>query len=345
MATMATMATIRTSAPGKLFLLGEYAVLDGAPALLIAVDRRVDVTIDESRSGYWQVSTPGLGIEGLLLDDEGRLPAGLDPRRRMQLRLFDAVREAVLSRVSRVPRPLMISIDSSALSRDGHKLGLGSSAAVASALTAGLARAAGLALNREAVCDLAMAAHRNAQDGAGSGGDVAASVYGGLIRYQRGTAPTPLSWPGELTIMAVVTGDGARTTDLVRRVTDYAKSDPSKYRDDVTRLTLLAEQAQRALSDPSLFLRLASDYFAALVVLDGHARAGIVSEFHLALHALAEREGGVFKPSGAGGGDVGLAFSHRGKPTERLAAALAQAGAEVVPLGFGAGGLQYGSGS
>ena len=338
------MTTIRTSAPGKLFLLGEYAVLDGAPALLIAVDRRVAVTIDESSSGNWRISTPGLGIEGLILDEGGMLPAGLDASRRTQLRLFDAVREAVVSSAARIPPPLEISIDSSAFSLDGHKLGLGSSAAVASALTAGLGRALGLSLDREAVCSLAISAHRKAQDGAGSGGDVAASVYGGLIRYERGKAPIPLDWPENLTIMAVVTGDGARTTDLVRRVTDYAKSDPFRYRDDVTRLTLLAEQAQRALSDPSLFLRLASDYFDGLVVLDGHARSGIVSEFHLALHAVAEREGGVFKPSGAGGGDVGLAFSRQGEPTERLAAALARAGAQTVPLGIGACGLDGGWG-
>ena len=35
--------TLIVSAPGKLFLLGEYAVLDGCPAVVAAVDRRVAV--------------------------------------------------------------------------------------------------------------------------------------------------------------------------------------------------------------------------------------------------------------------------------------------------------------
>ena len=37
---------IRASAPGKIVLSGEYAVLDGAPAICAAVDRRAAVTIE-----------------------------------------------------------------------------------------------------------------------------------------------------------------------------------------------------------------------------------------------------------------------------------------------------------
>ncbi|PKL95245.1 MAG: ATP-binding protein, partial [Gammaproteobacteria bacterium HGW-Gammaproteobacteria-8] len=33
-------SAILADAPGKLLLLGEYAVLDGAPALVMAIDRR-----------------------------------------------------------------------------------------------------------------------------------------------------------------------------------------------------------------------------------------------------------------------------------------------------------------
>ncbi|TFC84129.1 hypothetical protein E3O67_13770 [Cryobacterium sp. TMT3-29-2] len=356
----APMPTIRTSAPGKLFLLGEYAVLEGAPALLTAVDRRVEVTIDPSPTGSWQVSAPNLGIRALGLGTDGALPAGLSDRQQAHLRVFDEVRVAVQTAARQArelqqtdPRvrpetstpPLAITIDSSALSRGGHKLGLGSSAAAAAALTDALAQALGLTLDRNDLFHLAHAAHRSAQNGAGSGGDVAASVHGGLIRYAPGTAAVPLRWPEELRISAVVTGEGALTTRLVGRVADYAAVNPAQHRADLDRLTRLAEAAEAALADPADFLRLASDYFDALSALDNHARAGIVSLRHRELHALAEREGGVFKTSGAGGGDVGLAFSYAGEPTERLAGALARAGAAIVPLGLFAAGLQGGTAS
>lgn len=335
-----TAVRIRTSAPGKLFLLGEYAVLGGAPALLTAVDRRVEVAVDDSTSGSWHVSAPNLGIENMPLGTDGELPSTLDSRVRSSLRVFDAVREAVLARAPRPPRPLAISIDSSALSRDGHKLGLGSSAAVATALTAALCTAVGLHLGRASLFSLADAAHRSAQGGVGSGGDVAASVYGGLIGYNRGATPLPLHWPEELQMMAVVTGEGSLTTRLVGRVADYAAEDPARHRADIARLSALSERAEAALADPDGFLRLANEYFIALSRLDAHALAGIVTDRHRELHELARREGGAFKTSGAGGGDIGLAFSHSGESAERLAAALARAGASVVPLGFLATGLQ-----
>ncbi|TFC94785.1 MULTISPECIES: hypothetical protein [Cryobacterium] len=348
--TIPSLPTIRASAPGKLFLLGEYAVLEGAPALVTAVDRRVEVTIDESSTVTWQVSAPNLGIRNLTLATDGALPTGLTATQRAHLRVFDEVRATVQAAALQargrplltVP-PLAITIDSSALSRGDHKLGLGSSAATAAALTDALARALGLTLDRRELFRLAHAAHRNAQNGAGSGGDVAASVHGGLIRYTPDVAVVPLRWPEELRISAVVTGEGALTTRLVGRVGDYAAESPARHRADLDRLAHLAEQAETALASPAAFLRLASDYFAALSQLDDHARAGIVSERHRELHALARREGSVFKTSGAGGGDVGLAFSYAGEPTERLAGAFARAGAAIVPLGFFAAGLQGGT--
>ena len=332
--TIAAVAIVEASAPGKLFLLGEYAVLDGAPALLAAVDRRVTVTIAASDDDRWHLSTPGLDPDALTLETDGSIPAGADERTRTRLRVFDAVR-----RVVRCTGALSITIDSTEFFATGHKLGLGSSAAVATALTAALSTAAGRSPSREEIRILATDAHRSAQRGAGSGGDVASSSYGGLIGYVRDTAPTLLVWPQELEIMAVVTGTGSSTTDLVGKVADYAARDTAGYRGDIARLAALAHQAQDALRSADDFLRLASEYFEQLVELDAHAGAGIVSEHHLRLHSLAADLDGVFKTSGAGGGDVGLVFCRRGESAARLAAAFAEAGAEAVPLGFGANGV------
>jgi phosphomevalonate kinase len=332
--TVAAVAIVEASAPGKLFLLGEYAVLDGAPALLAAVDRRVIVTVAPSHDDRWHLSTPGLDLDALTLEGDGSIPAGADEQTRTRLRVFDAVRTVVRCRGA-----LSITIDSAACFAGGHKLGLGSSAAVATALTAALSTAAGRSPSREEIRILATDAHRSAQSGAGSGGDVASSSYGGLIDYVRDTAPTSLVWPQELEIMAVVTGTGSSTTNLVGKVADYAVRDPAHYRADIARLAALAHQAQDALRSVEDFLRLASDYFEQIVELDAHAGAGIISEHHLRLHTLAADLDGVFKTSGAGGGDVGLVFGRRGESAVRLAAAFAEAGAETVPLSFDANGV------
>ena len=56
---------IRASAPGKVVLWGEYAVLRGAPAMVMAVDREAICTIDLNQDGAnsaddrWQFESLG----------------------------------------------------------------------------------------------------------------------------------------------------------------------------------------------------------------------------------------------------------------------------------------------
>lgn len=332
---------MRVSAPGKLFLTGEYAVLEGAPALLSAVDRRVHVTAEQAAGSQWTISAPDIGIETLALAGDGGLPEELDAATRHRLRVFDAVRATLAEAAGAISQPLAIHIDSKAFSANGHKLGLGASAAVAAALTGALSRIAGMGCDPATLCDTAIAAHRRAQDGAGSGADVAASIYGGVIEYRENEVEAGMVLPADITGMAVVTGNGASTTDLVGRVAAYAEHEPAAYQADMAHLKQLASRASAALADADDFLALTRDYFAALQALDAHAHAGIVLDRHRELAALARRYGGVFKTTGAGGGDLGLVFSPGGGPARRLAAELTTAGVTIVPPGLGGPGLHY----
>ena len=332
------MTTVRVSAPGKLFLLGEYAVLEGAPALLTAVDRRAVVTA--TASGPWRLTAREIGIEALELGPDGTLPAGLDAATRERLALFDAVRSSVLRSFPTAPRPpLQMSIDTTALHHEGHKLGLGSSAAVTVALSAAVANAADIALSRETLFTLASRAHRTAQGGSGSGGDIAASVYGGRLLYTPGATPTPCGWPTDLDLFAVETGTGSSTVDLVGRVFAYRERDPRGYGQDLEALRTLAVGAQGALADADAFLALADAYFHALDALGSHAGAGIVTERHRELRPLAAASGAVFKPTGAGGGDLGLVFAKLGA-TDELQSAFARAGAAVIPVPYSPDGVR-----
>ena len=331
--------TIHVSAPGKLFLLGEYAVLEGAPALLTAVDRRAHVHATVIDGPAWQISAPNLGIHDLVLGAHGKLPAELDPAVVAHLKVFDAVRALVQARAAAALPALCLHIDTRDFAADGYKLGLGSSAAVAAALTAALTTAAGMTLARAELAAWAIAAHRAAQNGTGSGGDVAVSVYGGMISYVRDTPPVSLAWPERLIGRAVVTGQGASTPDLVGRVYAYGERDAAGFARDIQRLATLADSAAAAVDDTPAFLDLATRYFSALKTLDAHAAAGIVSPRHDTLAALAETHGGRFKSSGAGGGDVGLLFADQSTLRARLFEAFHEAGADVLDLGFAAPGL------
>ena len=331
---------VEASAPGKLFLIGEYAVLDGAPALLTAVDRRVHVRVETARDGHWSLTAPNLGLDAIDLGAVASERPVFAADTEHKLAVFNAVRQEAETTSGAPLDAAHVTIDSADFARDGHKLGLGSSAAVASALYAALTHAAGLALPRPALAEGAIRAHRRAQNGAGSGGDVATAVYGGLISYIREVDPVALVWPKDLVAFAVVTGTGASTPDLVGRVRDYATREPERHAGDIARLAELAETASSKLDDSAGFLDLAASYFAALKTLDGHARAGIVCAQHLALADVVASAGGVFKTSGAGGGDVGLVFVARGPNEQAVRQALAATDAQIVDLAFGAAGVR-----
>lgn len=331
---------LRASAPGKLFLIGEYAVLEGAPAVLAAVDRRARVELRAARDGRWRLDAPNLGLHDLDLSDPATVAS---PVLHERLKVFLAVREHVGQHLGAILPPLHVHIDTAEFARDGHKLGLGSSAAVATALYCALLAWQDVDTEPAELARLAIAAHRNAQNGTGSGGDVATSVYGGMIRYSSGQTPQILRWPNGLSGLAVVTGQGANTPDLVRRVYAYEENAPQGFAADLARLCALAEMAADHIDRAGRFLQLAREYFEALIALDHHASAGIVSARHHELHALAARHGAVFKSSGAGGGDVGLLFATPHVDETALHAAFAGVGAEVVTLQMGATGVRLDS--
>ncbi len=53
------MIDVKTSAPGKVVVSGEYAVLDGAPAICMAVNRRAHISITTTDNDYHSVLAPG----------------------------------------------------------------------------------------------------------------------------------------------------------------------------------------------------------------------------------------------------------------------------------------------
>ena len=66
--------SVAASAPGKVVLAGEYAVLDGAPAICAALDRRARVQIAPSGTDHHVVEAPGFSdARGEFLAIDGEL--------------------------------------------------------------------------------------------------------------------------------------------------------------------------------------------------------------------------------------------------------------------------------
>jgi phosphomevalonate kinase len=110
--------------------------------------------------------------------------------------------------------------------------------------------------------------------------------------------------PATLVLATYWSGTSARTSDLLGRVDALrARGGAGKV---FTSLRGAAEDAADAIGDAGSFVRKSGAFGRALAALGDAADAPIFPPAFTELAALAEREQGVFLPSGAGGGDVAV---------------------------------------
>lgn len=175
---------ITVQAPGKLYIAGEYAVVEpGYPAIVVALDQFVTVSIDKAydhgtinSKQYEEIPVHWRRHGNQLIIDNRDNPF-----------------EYILSSIKYTERYALekqhtlalfnLNVNSQLDAQDGKKYGLGSSAAITVATVKALSEFYHLHLSKEEVFKLASISHFKVQNN-GSFGDIAASVYGGWIAYQ-----------------------------------------------------------------------------------------------------------------------------------------------------------------
>lgn len=320
------MKTPGASAPGKVVLCGEYAVLEGAPAVSMAVDRRARVRLETAGGTRHRVASSHR-------ESEAVFRAGGDGA----IEWLDAASGdfALLEHVWREARPapgasLSLNLDTRDFFRGtgGPKLGFGSSAALAVALTAALG---GAALARGEVYRRAARAHRSFQNGRGSGIDVATAVYGGVIGFRMEERVEPLEWPQGLALAFLWSG---RPSDTATRLERFSRSRARAGR-SVGALVEAAGAVRAGWSkDTETVLESLRSYAHALRRFGRDCELGIFEAGHDVLYAEAAARGIVYKPCGAGGGDVGAVFARSPQAVDEFARWAAQRGFERLSAGL-----------
>ena len=298
------MQTIEATAPGKLVLSGEYAVLVDAPALILAIDSRAKCRIEVKDSGDWEfVTRPPKWNGRCQLQDI----LAKDSSKQEVSRLISEI-----AGDSRLPQHAKVDLDTSAFFLKDKKLGTGSSAA----LTVALASALDSVLSTKTSLDSVRTAHA-AVFGGGSGLDVATSYLGGLVRFQSGRG-SKVTMDSALHIRFVFTGTSASTAPRVQRFKRWACSASIQR---IAELRDAAAGAADSASDAYRFLESLDLFTKQLLRLDQDAEIGIWNAPHKACKKLADSLKISYKPCGAGGGDTGMVAS---VDPERLDQYLAQ---------------------
>lgn len=315
---------------------GEFAVLEPYHKLVVmAVDRFVQTRITPTETNI--VHLPDLALENLTweLADDGVVFHQADNRIAFVKTAIDiTITYLRAKQIDLTPFSLKVESELDD-SETGAKYGLGSSAAVVtSVVEAILTYYYGEDIEREVVFKLASVAHVKTQ-GNGSGADVAASTYGGVIEYSSFQAEwllneiktsnniieliekdwiyltiRPTTLPAEVDVTVGWTGKPASTKSLVNDVLQLRQTAKEQYE----AFLICSEEAVNKIilgmnnNDVAMFLSGISENRRTLAMVGVHAGVPIETEKLAKLSDIAEQFGGAGKLSGAGGGDCGLAF-------------------------------------
>ncbi|WP_049986930.1 mevalonate kinase [Halobellus rufus] len=295
-----------SSAPGKVYLFGEHAVVYGEPAVPCAIERRATVTVDARADDHIRVEARDLSLDGFTVEYTGDtdyrpdvdVPAGLVDA---AVGYVDAAVEQAREAADAPDAGFDITVESEI----PLGAGLGSSAAVVVAGIDAATRELGVELDPEEVADRAYRAEYDVQDGQASRADTFCSAMGGAVRVE-GDDCRRIDAPN-LPFVVGFDGGAGDTGELVAGVRslreEYAfAADTVESIGDIVRTgeSLLAEADPDAEPEPELLAEL-----GRLMDFDhGLLEALGVSSRTLDNMVWAAREAGAHgaKLTGAGGG-------------------------------------------
>lgn len=323
---------IKVHVPGKLYISGEYAVLaPKQPAILVAVDQFLSLELSEAKE--IELHSPDLGLEPLVITS-GDVRASL---------IQDSPWKYVLNAIAVFSEWSAIgdvnynyTYRTELIHKSGAKLGLGSSGAVVVATLKGLSEAnPDLILTQGQLFKLAAIALTRSGS-SGSMGDIAASVYGGWVYYQaldrewlqRMLADQisvsellDMDWPWleiqslevheSIDLRFVWTGRPASTDSLVQILQEHLHFDDGliyeafliKAGRSVLALANALTSGEISQAQTEL-----DNYYQLLVTLSETYQIPYLTDELERSIRISQDHGYASKPSGAGGGDCGIAI-------------------------------------
>ena len=304
--------------PGKIVISGEYAVLDGAHAIVSALNQRVKIKIKKSDKQHNIFLTSALdSMFPFIIDDDFNVVwLDSDPG------VFGLLLQYAINIMkTKFKENFCIDVNSSEFfqtTQDGrvHKLGIGSSAAVSVGITQALTQYYGISTPPEHLLKQAGSIHEKLQGKQGSGIDVTCSfVDQGVIECTKDSVKkhtwSILNWPNGLYLKVLTTNQGAPTRRLVAKYQNARSGHPNEFKvvlDQFLEITKSLSIAWRS-EDIDLIIDLLSRYDGHIKKIDKIGNIGIYTQLHSDLQNIASGHNIFYKPSGAGGGDIGLAFS------------------------------------
>lgn len=315
------MKSIIVSAPGKLMLLGEHAVVYGRPCIVTAVNQRMKATVELTDESVFELNAPDVQITNY------QKPIS-------QIGIGDIPKGAKFVEIAVKNFPNIKSgIKITTFSEFSSQFGFGSSSASTVCIIKALSEITETKLNNKQIFDLAYKTVLDIQ-GKGSGFDVAAAVYGGTLYYVSPGKIIEILNIDSLPLVVGYSGIKADTVTLMNQVLE--KNNPETIEQIYTNIGKLVEQAKVAI--------LSKDWssLGKLMTSNQKLLEGLgVSIKKLDDMILSAKNAGAYgsKLSGAGGGDCMIAIAPEDKE-ETVKAGIISAGGQVIEVETNAEGVR-----
>jgi|SRR5699024_1649826 len=326
---------IKVKTPGKLMIAGEFAVLEPDYKLIVtAVDRFVYVTVEDAKKNSLNLVNFNLWhLSWSYKSAHFKMPKASKATRFVEMAM--KITYKYLSENNYKITPINISVKSELADTKGRKYGLGSSAAVVTSVVEALLKKFMPEKYTEMLTfKLASLAHVITQ-GNGSGADIAASAFTGMIEYTSFQAEwlldayknsnsiselieidweylsiNQLTLPDDIQLVVGWTGSPASTKSLVNQLRKLKETNVIDYKRFLNSSEEAVEYILKGFKTANQ-----SDVFTgielnrqALSTVGKRAEVEIETKKLNQLSISAKQSLGAGKLSGAGGGDCGIAF-------------------------------------
>jgi len=317
---------ITVSAPGKLMLFGEHAVVYEHPCLVTAVDQRIHLTAEILDSSDFELEASDVDVAGYKKSiselGQGDIPKGA---KFVEIAVKNIYEKFDLNKGIRITTSSEFST----------KFGFGSSSASTVCAVKALSVLFDLKLDSKVVFDLAFKTVLDIQ-GKGSGFDVAAAVWGGTLYFVTGGRVIEPLNINSLPLIVGYTGVKADTVTLINQVKE-------KFADNKTRLDDIYEEIEEIVEKAKP--EIVNNNWEILGKLMNENQT-LLRELGVSIEKLDEMIGGAVnkgayggKLSGAGGGDCMIALGSEDKVSS-IVEGIEVAGGQILEVSTNAEGVR-----
>ncbi len=311
------MKKVTVSAPGKLMIMGEHAVVYGHPCIVTAVGQRMQTTIEKIESNELQINAPDVEINNYKksLTEIGtkEIPKGA---------IFIEKAVSIFYKTYNIQTGIKVTTTSEFSSL----FGFGSSSASTVCVVKALSELFEKNLSNKELFDLSYKVVLEVQT-KGSGFDIAAAVYGGTLYFVTGGKTIEQLSVPSIPLVVAYSGIKADTVSLVNHVAELKSNNPELVHGIFSKIDGIVEQAKKSL--------LQQDWKTLGQLMDINQlyldQLEVTTDILSQLIHAAKKAGALgAKLSGAGGGDCIIALSpSQQKDTQD---SLEQAGGHIIQV-------------